>query len=118
MWWHNTRSTLANCSARHTQLARSDSPPVLCLAACFAERVGAALPFVLIGSVLIASGPVFSLLPETKPPSAPAAAASNGGARLGALSSAVDSFRVLLKDERQVALCFMTFTSLLAGRSH
>ena len=87
------------------------------LGGLLAERGGAALPFVLIGSVLIASGPVFSLLPETKPPSAPAAAASNGGARLGdALSSAVDSFRVLLKDERQVALCFMTF-HLLAGWS-
>jgi len=80
------------------------------LGGLLADRGGAALPFVIIGGVLIASAPVFALLPETRPPRPPSHDVRQ------AVSDSLQSFRSLLVDDTQRALLLMRF-ALLAGWS-
>lgn len=62
-----------------------------------AERGGMGLPFVLLGSAILATAPLYALLPETRP-----ATASISSIRLGpAFVDAKRSFAELLSDKNQ-----------------
>jgi len=87
------------------------------LGGLLADRGGAALPFTIIGCVLLASAPVFRMLPETLAPRTAAANATGQSDDLRtALSRSLASFRALLSDDTQRALLFARF-ALLSGWS-
>ena len=92
------------------------------LGGLLAERGGVALPFVLIGTVLLASAPLFWLLPETLDRGSDDAATDARTApsrpqtmREGAAAT-LASFRTLLSDRMQIGLLLMR-AALFAGWS-
>ena len=86
-----------------------------------ADRGGPHLPFVLIGTALIASAPIFNLLPETRRVAAAHGGGGGGGGvnqsdMRASIGQSLASFRALLADDTQRALLLMRF-ALHAGWS-